>query len=181
MSASSISRRIESSIQAMNRKAYEDAFIHLFPAIDKTAKKRREKDGVGQRIKAFISDEEPIITAVATNNIIKNINVDGIDFPTALYKFGRTSIAHEGELDERLQINENGSVQIGYVWNLPSSYITGLIVAVIVSPENSSERIDQNIAITLFGETFKANDIWGKREIIQNKICQIFKNDDLFK
>ena len=40
MSASSISRRIESSIQAMNRKAYEDAFIHLFPAIDKTAKKR---------------------------------------------------------------------------------------------------------------------------------------------
>jgi len=106
MSTSSISRRIESSIQALDRKAYEDAFIHLFPAIDKTAKKRRDKDGVAQRIKAFISDEEGIITVVATNNFIRNITVNGIDFPTALYKFGRTSIAHEGELDERLQINE---------------------------------------------------------------------------
>jgi len=64
-----------------------------------------DKDGVAQRIKAFISDEEGIITAVATNNFIRNITVNGIDFPTALYKFGRTSIAHEGELDERLQIN----------------------------------------------------------------------------
>jgi len=181
MSTSSISRRIESSIQALDRKAYEDAFIHLFPAIDKTAKKRRDKDGVAQRIKAFISDEEGIITVVATNNFIRNITVNGIDFPTALYKFGRTSIAHEGELDERLQINESGNIQIGHVWNLPSSYITGLIVAVIVSPENSNEHIDQNIVITLFGETFKANDIWGKREIIQNKICQVFKNNDLFK
>ena len=77
--------------------------------------------------------------------------------------------------------NESGNIQIGHVWNLPSSYITGLIVAVIVSPENSNEHIDQNIVITLFGETFKANDIWGKREIIQNKICQVFKNNDLFK
>lgn len=181
MATSSISRRIESSVEALGKKDYESAFIHLFPAIDKTAKKRRSKDGVGKRIKAFISDEEAIITAVAANNIIQNITVDGIDFPTALYKFGRTSIAHEGELDERLQINETGSIQIGHVWNLPSSYITGLIVSVIGSPENLGEQVHDSLGVTLFGEMFKVNDILGKKEIIQNKICEVLKNDDLFK
>jgi hypothetical protein len=181
MAASSISRRIESSVDALAKKDYESAFIHLFPAIDKTAKKRRPSDGVGKRIKAFISDEEAIITAIATNNIIQNINIDGIDFPTALYKFGRTSIAHEGELDERLQINEAGSIQIGQVWNLPSSYITGLIVSVIGSPENLGEHVADSLVVTLFGEAFKVNDIWGEKGRIQNKICEVFKNDDLFK
>lgn len=88
MTATSISRRIEASIQSLSSKDYEAAFIHLFPAIDKTAKKRRPKDGVGQRIKSFISDEEKIISAVATNNIFRNIQFDDIDFPTALYKLG---------------------------------------------------------------------------------------------
>lgn len=181
MTVSSISRRIEKSIEALGKKDYEDAFVQLFPAIDKTAKKRRPKDGVGARIKSFISDEEAIITAVATNNIITNINVDGVDFPTALYKFGRTSIIHEGELDERLQINESGQLQIGHVWNLPASYITGLIVAVIISPENSGEHISESIGIQLFGEQHKANELWGNLHIIQAKICEVFKNDDLFK
>jgi len=181
MTVTSISRRIEKSIEALAKKDYEDAFVQLFPAIDKTAKKRRPKDGVGARIKSFISDEEALITAIATNNIIKNITVDGIDFPTALYKFGRTSIVHEGQLDERLKINEEGSVQIGKVWNLPASYITGLIVAVIVAPENSNERISGNIVITLFGKQYKANELWGKLEMVQSKICDIFQNDELFE
>lgn len=181
MVASSVSRRIESSVEALGEKDYESAFIHLFPAIDKTAKKRRTMDGVGKRIKAFISDEEIIITAIASNNIFQNISIDGVDFPTALYNFGRTSIAHEGELDERLQINETGGIQIGHVWNLPSSYITGLIVSVIGSPENIGEQVNDSLGVILFGESFKVNDIWGKKEVIQNKICEVFKNDDLFK
>lgn len=181
MAASSVSRRIEASIKSLGSKDYEEAFIHLFPAIDKTAKKRRPKDGVGARIKAFVSDEEVIVSAVATNNIFKNITINGIDFPTAIYKFGRTSIAHEGELDPRLKINETGTIEMGHVWNLPSSYITGFIVAVIVAPENSGEHIDDYMAVTLFGETFKVNDIWGKKEVVQGKICQVFGNDDLFK
>jgi hypothetical protein len=181
MTVTSISRRIEKSIEALGKKDYEDAFVQLFPAIDKTAKKRRSKAGVGARIKNFISDEEAIITAIATNNIITNINVDGVDFPTALYKFGRTSIVHEGELDERLKINEQGSLQIGHVWNLPSSYITGLIVAVITAPENAKESINGNIGITLFGTQYKANDLWGKVGIIQSKIREVFCNDELFK
>jgi len=181
MAASSISRRIELSIISLGSKDYENAFIQLFPALDKTAKSRRPKDGVGSRIKAFISDEEVIITAVATNNIIRDIEINGLDLATAIYKFGRTSIVHEGELDERLTINEKGNISIGEVWNLPSSYILGLIVAVVIAPENSREHLDQDISIRLFGETFRVKDLWGKKKIIQEKICQFFQDDDLFK
>ena len=31
----------------------EGAFVDLFPAIDKTGKRRRPKDSVGKRIKSF--------------------------------------------------------------------------------------------------------------------------------
>lgn len=176
----SISRRIEKSIIAFQERDYEDAFVQLFPAIDKTAKKRRPRDAVGERIKKFISDEEAIITAIATNNIFKNINVNGINLPTALYKFGRNSIVHEGELDKRLQINEQGIIQIGQVWNLPASYIIGLIVAVVIAPENANEKVRDDVGITLFGKHYKINDLWGQRDIIQTKICEVFRNDNLF-
>ncbi len=181
MNPSSISRRIESCIACANNKEYETALIHFFPALDKTAKRRRSKDGVGSRIKKFIADQEAIISAVATNNIFLNINIDGVSFPDAIYKFGRTSIAHEGELDPRLTINDTGLLTIGHVWNLPSSYITGLIVGVMVAPENSGEKIESNLGVTLFGNEFSINELWGAEKKIQQITCDVFRNQEIFK
>jgi hypothetical protein len=181
MNPSAVSRRIESCIKYANSKDYESALIHFFPALDKTAKRRRPKDGVGSRIEKFISDQEAIISAIATGNILRNINVDGISFPKAIYKFGRTSIAHEGELDPRLTINEMGVLTIGQVWNLPSSYITGLTVGVIVAPENAQEHIDAPLGITLFEKQFGINELWGAEETIKQLICDAFGNPDVFK
>jgi hypothetical protein len=62
MSTSSISRRVESSIKAYQEGDFETSLVHLFPALDKTAKKRRPRDRVGERIKSFIDDELEIIT-----------------------------------------------------------------------------------------------------------------------
>jgi len=68
MKPSSVSRRIESCIKFANIKDYESALIHFFPALvpalDKTAKKRRPKEGVGSRIRKFIADQEGIISAI---------------------------------------------------------------------------------------------------------------------
>jgi hypothetical protein len=178
---SSIGKRIESSIKYAKSKDYESAMIHFFPALDKTAKKRRPKDGVGSRIRKFISDQEAIITAVATGNIFKNITVDGISFPDAIYKFGRTSIVHEGELDKRLTFNDNGSLIIGEVWNLPSTYVTALCISVMVVPENNQEFIDSPLAITIFKRQFPINELWGAEETVKKLICDTFKNPVLFK
>lgn len=179
MTQTAISRRVEASIICLYDKRYEDAFIHLFPAVDQTAKKRYPSLGVGKRIKSFIADEELLITGIAINNTMR-INVDGIDFPTAMYKFGRTSIVHEGMLNPRLTINETGTLEIGHVWNLPSSYIKGLIVSVILSSENANEKINNNITVNLFGDLYAVNSLWGQLPLIQDKMCKLWNCKDLF-
>ncbi|WP_219858535.1 hypothetical protein [Stutzerimonas azotifigens] len=155
--------------------------MNLFPAIDKTAKKRRPKEGVGKRIKTFLQDEEVLITAVATGNVFKGCSFDGMSFHDALYNFGRTPIAHEGELDPRLSFNMEGGLQIGKDhWNLPISYIVGMSLAVIIAPENFGERTAEGLAITVFGKQFALNDIWGRPEPVRGHICTRFRDPHLF-
>jgi hypothetical protein len=154
--------------------------INFFPALDKTAKRRRPKAGVGERIRNFISDQEAIITAIATGNIFQNISVNGVSFPEAIYKFGRTPIAHEGELDPRLTFNNAGSLQIGDIWNLPTSYITGLCVGVMVAPENAQEFIDKSLSLTIFSHEFKINELWGAEALVKKVIADAFRNPNLF-
>ena len=177
---SSISRRIQSCINYANAGNYESAMINFFPALDKAAKRRRPKAGVGERIRSFISDQEAIITAIATGNIIQNISVNGVTFPEAIYNFGRTPIAHEGELDPRLTFNNGSSLQIGNTWNLPSSYITGLCVGVMVAHENSQEFIDAQMNLKIFDHQFRINELWGAETVVKKVIANAFRNPSLF-
>jgi hypothetical protein len=59
-----ISRRLMQCVTHLRSNDCEGALVNLFPAMDKTAKKRRPKDGVGKRIKAFLTDEEALISAI---------------------------------------------------------------------------------------------------------------------
>jgi len=177
---SSISRRIGSCISNTSSGDYEAAMIDFFPALDKTAKRRRPKAGVGDRIRRFIADQEGIISSIATGNFIREVSFNGVSFPEAIYKFGRTPIAHEGELDPRLQFNSTGALEIGHVWNLPSSYIPALCVGVMVAPENAYESIGTPLAIALFGRQFAANELWGAEDMIKQFISDTFRRPDLF-
>ncbi|OGS91120.1 MAG: hypothetical protein A2061_10155 [Gallionellales bacterium GWA2_59_43] len=159
----------------------EGALVNLFPAIDKTAKKRRPKDGVGKRIKAFLQDEEVLITAVATGAVFKGCSFDGMAFHDALYNFGRTPIAHEGELDPRLTFNSSGGLKISLdKWNLPISFIAGMALAVVIAPENEGERTADSLGITVFGKRFMLNEIWGRPRSVHEHICSKFHNPTLF-
>src|SRR5438045_1807998 len=124
---SGVSRRMQRCAEHLQSGDPEGALVNLFPAIDKTGKKRRPKDGVGSRIKTFLQDEEVLITAAATGNVFKDCKFDGMAFHDALYEFGRTPIAHEGELDPRLTFNNDGRLEIGKDrWNLPVSFISAM-------------------------------------------------------
>lgn len=179
--ATGVSRRVLQAIKHMQTSDHEGALVNLFPAIDQTAKRRRPKEGVGKRIKAFLEDEEKLISTVATGNCLSNIVCDGISITDALYKFGRTSIAHEGELDPRLEFNLNGSIEIGSdKWNLPIGYIIGMCVAVIIAEENDAESFDDQLSITVFDKQFSIESLWGNGAELKSHICCKFQNDDLF-
>ena len=176
-----ISRRIEQCIIDLQNDDFEGALLNLFPAIDNTAKKRRPGDGVGKRIKAFLTDEEVSISAIGTGNIFADISINGVKIPDALYKFGRTPIAHEGELDPRLEFNQTGEIKIGMEkWNLPIGYITGMCVATIMAPENKDERVVGNYSINIFEKNFELNSIWGLRSEIEEHIGNVFGNQEVF-
>lgn len=177
---SSVSRRLAACFESYARKDYESALIHFFPALDKVAKRRRPKDGVGQRIRYFLEDEECLISAIATGNVFRGAMFDGITFHEAIYKFGRTSIAHEGELDSRLEFVDGGGMQIGEVWRLPSNYILGLCVAVMVAPECKGERISSEAKVTLFKREWELNQLWGAEDEVKTHIANVFRNPDLF-
>jgi len=172
---------MQQCIEHLQNHDCEGALVNLFPAIDKTAKKRRPKDGVGKRIKAFLQDEEVLITAVGTGNVFRGCSFDGISFHDAIYKFGRTSIAHEGELDPRLKFNSDGGLQIGRGnWNLPLGYIVGMSLSVIIAPDNLGEQTSSGLGIAIFEKQFELNDIWGKPEIVHRHICDVFHDPNLF-
>ena len=176
-----VSRRMQQCIERLQVDDSEGALVNLFPAIDKTAKKRRPKDGVGSRIRAFLQDEEVLITAVGIGNVFKGCSFDSCSLHDALYKFGRTPIAHEGELDPRLKFNNNGGLEIGPDnWNLPVSYIVGMSLAVIIAPVNAGEQTSDRLRINIFGKQFLLNDIWGKHEAVHLHICEVFRDPNLF-
>lgn len=178
--STSISRRISGCIEGIGKRDYEYALVNLFPALDKTAKKRLPKSKVGERIRGFLSNEEAIISALATQNVFKNIQIDGYSFPQVIYKFGRTSISHEGELDPRLSFNDEGRFQIGATWDLPSSYVSAMCIAVVIAPENQNEWSMQNFQVQILNETYELNALWGNRRSIVCKLESTFGQVGLF-
>lgn len=170
-----VSRRILQCVKHLQENDLEGALVNLFPAIDQTAKRRRPKDGVGKRIKAFLEEEEKLISVIATGNFLSNIRCNDISITDALYKFGRTSIAQEGELDPRLEFNANGAIEIGTEkWNLPSGYIVGMCIAVITASENVNEQIEMPFSITVFEKSFPLNSMWGDSAVIKVHIEEHF-------
>ena len=153
---------------------FEDALVQFFPALDKTAKRRKPKAGVGDRIRSFLSDEEDIISALGLGHVMKNCVVNGRTFADAIYEFGRCPIAHEGELDPRLKIGDWPVLGIGETWNLPAKYVFGLTIAVIAAPENRDERIGKPITAQVFGTTYKVDDLWGRSELLRKAIADRF-------
>lgn len=166
-----VSRRIEKAIKAFTDKDYETCLLHLFPAIDATGKARRPTQGVGKRIRGFLEDQEDIISFVALRSLFTGNSVDGQTLAQALYNFGRTSIAHEGQLDPRLKIIEEGSIRASKDnWEISSGFIMGMIIAVISAKENQDAFLVDDVTITIHGTPFIINDTWGEEDNVRTAL-----------
>lgn len=166
----SVGRRLEAAFEAFRGKDYETTLIHLFPALDKTAKARRPKADVGHRIRSFLEENEDFISYIAIGSVLRNIHVGNMSIPAAIYKFGRCPIAHEGELDPRLKITEDSALSIGNDWKLPVSYIFAMLIALIVAEENSNEFFTRDIQLKIKDKDFLLNKIWGKEKLLREEL-----------
>ena len=166
---SSISRRISDCITHLQENNHEGALVSLFPAIDKTAKKRHPALNVGARIRAFLDEEELLLHSLVLGRPVRSkIISNNHSVASAIYLFGRTSILHEGELDPRLKFTRENFIEMGdSKWHFPVSYIAAMSVAVISAPENAGESIEGSLRITIAGNEFRINELWGKKSEIE--------------
>ena len=174
----SVGRRLEAAFAAYNRKDYETCLIHLFPALDKTAKKRRPKAKVGERICKYIEEDEDLLSYIAMDGcILRNIHIGDMTVPKAIYLYGRCPIAHEGELDPRLKITERKELLFGSDWVFPTSYIFALMVSVLLAPENADEFFIQNMELNFSQKFFSANENWGCAVSVRESIGLTKRNN----
>lgn len=173
---SAVCKRIESCIASYNQRDYESCLINLFPIIDSTAKKRRPSFGVGKRMRAFINDELSIITTIGMSATFVGGVFGSYSIPQVVYKLGRNSLIHDGSLDERLSISEDGSFTLSDDnFILPKAFIMGMMLAVISAKENKNEKLDRgDILIEICGKDININDLWGNREFVLFAIRQRF-------
>lgn len=166
MQPTAISRRIEDAIYAAQANDFERAAINVFPALDKTAKMAHPRiKGVGDRIERFINEHEGLITFISTKNAFIGCTYDGQTLARIIYKLGRCSIAHEGELDSRLTFDGSKPFTMGgEKWNFNPGFMLGLIISVVVNPVNSAEKIDSSLGVILEGSRYSINSLWGQRD-----------------
>lgn len=70
---SGVSRRIQQCVEHIQERDWEGALVNLFPALDKTAKKRWPTARVGERLRVFLEEEQTMISAVAKGNVFKGL------------------------------------------------------------------------------------------------------------
>ncbi|MEQ3723520.1 hypothetical protein [Alcanivorax sp.] len=168
---SHIASRIEKAIESYQESDYEDALLQLFPAMDATAKKRYSKFGNAKRMKQFIADDHGIIWAAATGMLIGSINIDGTDLPSAVYKFARCTLIHEGGLDRRISFNAPGMVMLSANnWRFPPTFIPALIMIVVMAPENKGLTSSTELDYGFLGQQLQIDQLWGDKARVQ-EIC----------
>lgn len=178
-----VSRRIDQCLRHLHAEDFEGALVNLFPAVDKTAKKRFTKAGVGKRIKSFLTEELPLISVIANQaNVFINMTNDGMSIVDAIYKFGRNALAHEGELNSRLVFQKGQFFSFGKdYWVFPANYISGLCVATVAAPENMNEYSSVNVSVEILKKNYHINELWGQRKFLEYEISSKLNNLDLLQ
>lgn len=167
-----IGRRVSKALVEYKQKDYESTLLQISPAIDSTAKRRFPKLRVGDRIKRFVNAQDEIVTYVGCGSVITSASIFERTLGDQFYEFGRCSIVHDGTVDPRLHFMEGQTLLLGAggsdMWILPADFLFGLIIAVVVAPENKEEKANFDAELTIRNEKFDLSTLWGNRNALEN-------------
>lgn len=200
-SRQAIEKRIQKALQCLEEGDSEDAIFNISPIIDVVAKERhKDKKGVGERIKAFIFDEQALIyylsmqgtmslpegvRIVMTDDSLKPVgNHDG-ELADFIYHNIRCAQVHDGEIDYSLidfgrefGIGRSSFVGDGHelapgLFIVSRATVLALILAVICAPETGEIKLLGNIS--LYNRILlDKNELVGNKDYLMTKLHQLF-------
>lgn len=167
----SVADRVSECITKYNANDLDNALIQLCIALDGTAKNEYPRiKKVGERFKAFIKANQDIITYFTFNtNMFIDCQFGDYTIEQFIYKILRCGLLHEGEIPRMFKFAEPGQPATigGQQWCFPKTFIFGSLLAVIGASSNAKQVVPDHIGVTVMGNGFKVNELWGRADIVR--------------
>ena len=175
--------RIKEAIDKLSLNDSINALIQISIAIDATGKREYPRKKTSFRCKKFLENNRGFISRVAFGKLeiqgpmlfpiqASDGSIINKTLEEVLYHLVRCSLLHEGELPNEVEITPKpqvGMTNEGKVL-LSVKMIWAMILAVIGSHANKSERLPHGYTASIEDETIDLNDCWGDRDRIYNMI-----------
>lgn len=205
-SSQAIEKRIRRSLQCLEEGDVEDAIFNIAPIIDVVAKERhKDKKRVGDRIKAFIFDEQYLLYYISTQGktrlpegvkiMLVNWKTDepvggaGGELADFIYHNIRCAQSHDAEIDYELidfgrnfgigrqKFEGDGGELVPGVFIISNATVLALILSVICAPEN--RRIKLTGSITLYNKVpLDLTQLVGNKNYLMDKLNDLFKENN---
>lgn len=172
----SIAKRIKEAVNYLNNDDLEASLLPLCTAIDATAKKTYPnlKENKKKMTK-WLRYKQGFVTwfllrgAELTGNI--KIQSMGKSLEDCVYLWIRCDITHEAKLDKKISLTNIpvlGTTNDGLLFS--KRHCEGLVLAVVSSPINSSEKFSDQVNCYFLPEDVQLNDLWGKELEVRQKL-----------
>ena len=175
-----IGKRVFEAVEKVQAGDPEGALIPVSIAIDATSANLYGTQGRSSRdsFKKFIDEYFPVITRVAFGGaVIGKLRVKyyhpeikknpgGICSAAEIfYHVIRCGLLHDACLPASLKFEEGNiiAVQDGLLV-LPASLIDGLIMAVVVCPDNADKSLPSERSFNIGGSDYPLSNFWGKKD-----------------
>jgi len=178
-----IQDRVKEAIDKLSMNDPINALIQICIAIDATGKKEYPKEDTSVRCKNFLAENRGFISRVSFGKLVirgpilfpfklQNGTTKHKTLEEVLYHLVRCSLVHEGDLPNEVEITPKP--QIGMTVDgkvlIPIKMLWALILAVIGSPDNKSQRLPPGYKASIDDVTVDLNEFWGQRERIYNLV-----------
>jgi len=168
----SIADRVVECMHKYETNDLDNALIQVCIALDGTAKKEYPKvKKVGERFKAFIRENQDIISFFTFNGMVFiDCKFGSYTLDQFIYKVLRCGLLHEGGIPTMFKFGEPGTPATlsDAQWSLPKTFIFGTLLAVVGASSNLKQVTGDHYKVVILGNEFKLNDLWGNAEIIRN-------------
>jgi len=182
--AVTIGDRIQSMIDHMDKGEIELGLSDVCIAIDATATKYYGKTkSSSAQYKKFIDENIWILLMTGFGNVISeslklpfvhpDVKSDQEGYCTVqdiVYHVMRCGLVHSTGENSKIVWNNNVSMAINQkgILEISPSFIWGLALVVISCHVNKNERVNDVSWITTVSYKYLINDLWGKRDSLQN-------------